>query len=160
MLKRVITDKDIINALVYDSDSGKKVKGTNLILSKIHPSVNPKVILSGSFKNGEPTMDSYPSHITFADLTIYPEDDKTFLHAISFDDENGDPEKGLTFLFSERKACCCFAILQGSLDLHTEFLDEGVDDFGQNAVALYKRVKKFPYLIRVNDSDDSLDKVK
>lgn len=160
MLKRVITDKDIINSLIYDSDSGKEVKGTNLILSEIHPSVNPKVIITGTFDQDGPIMDSYPSHITFADLTTYPVDDKTILHAISFDDENGDPEKGLTFLFSERKACCNFAILQGALDLHTEFLDEGVDDFGQPAAALFKRVKKFPYLIRVSDSDDSLDKGK
>ena len=33
MLKRVITDKDIINSLIYDNDSEKKVKGTDLVLS-------------------------------------------------------------------------------------------------------------------------------
>lgn len=156
MLKRVITDKDIINSLIYDNDSEKKVKGTDLVLSKIHPADNPKVLIIGTFNN-DSDMYSYPSHLSFCDeLPAYPEDGKTTLWAVSFKDEGGDAKKGLTFLFSERKACCKFAILQVDIDLHTKFLETGKNEAGDEIpLALYTKDADEEGVITAPDFDDS-----
>lgn len=140
MLKRVITDKSITELLKSDNPFESKVKGTNLIISSICPVDNPKVLVTGTFDNygnGE----SYPSHLSFCgELQEYPEDYKTTFWAVSFKDECGDAKNGLTFLFSERKACCKFAILQGDIDLHTKFLETDKNEAGAEIpLALYTK---------------------